>query len=580
MWAVDLRLRARGINIREYAFTFAAENKTRKSMLERFLKKTKFESFDDFMQHYEVCVPEHFNFAYDVVDAWAKRDADKRAMLWTNEEGDERTFTFGDMKRYSDRTASYLQSLGIRRGDVVMLILKRRYEWWWTMLALHKIGAIVVPATHLLRSHDIQYRCNAASIKAIVACGDDDVIHNVETARPYCHTLKHCISIGPSVPYGWLDFHEGLSKAMPYVRIAENDNTDTMLMYFTSGTTGHPKMVCHDFTYPLGHIITAACWHNLYEESLHLTLSDTGWGKAAWGKLYGQWIVGATVFVYDYEGKFPPADILRTIEKHRITSFCAPPTVFRFLIKEDVAQYDISSLRYCTVAGEALNPSVYDSWKRLTGISLMEGYGQTETTLSIGTYPWCKPKPGSMGVCGPQYHVELMDKQGRILSHDEEGEIVIRTSGAKPLGLFKEYYHDEELTAQANYDGWYHTGDIAYRDRDGYYWYVGRMDDVIKSSGYRIGPFEVESALMQHPAVLECAITGVPDDIRGQLVKATIVLTDAYRDKADEALIKDIQHHVKEATAPYKYPRVVEFVDELPKTISGKIRHCEIRNRE
>ncbi|MBR5235480.1 MAG: AMP-binding protein [Bacteroidaceae bacterium] len=548
-------------------------------MLERFLKKTKFESFDDFMQHYEVCVPEHFNFAYDVVDAWAKRDADKRAMLWTNEHGEERTFTFGDMKRYSDRTASYLQSLGIRRGDVVMLILKRRYEWWWTMLALHKLGAIVVPATHLLRAHDIEYRCNAASIKAIVACGDEDVIHNVEAARPYCHTLKHCVSIGPSVPYGWLDFHEGLSKAMPYVRIAENDNTDTMLIYFTSGTTGHPKMVCHDFTYPLGHIITAACWHNLYEESLHLTISDTGWGKAAWGKLYGQWIVGATVFVYDYEGKFPPADILRTIEKHRITSFCAPPTVFRFLIKEDVEQYDISSLRYCTVAGEALNPSVFDRWKRLTGISLMEGYGQTETTLSIGTYPWCKPKPGSMGVCGPQYHVELMDHDGHILGHDQEGEIVIRTSGPKPLGLFKEYYRNEALTSEANHDGWYHTGDIAYRDRDGYYWYVGRMDDVIKSSGYRIGPFEVESALMKHPAVLECAITGVPDDIRGQLVKATIVLTDAYRDKADEALIKDIQHHAKEATAPYKYPRVIEFVDELPKTISGKIRHCEIRNR-
>ena len=546
-------------------------------MLERFLKKTNFESYDDFMQNYEVCMPEHFNFAYDVVDAWAKENPEKRAMLWTNEAGEERTFTFGDMKRWSDRTASYLQSLGIRRGDVVMLILKRRYEWWWTMLALHKLGAIVVPATHLLRAHDIEYRCNAAKIKAIVACGDNDIINNVEEARPYCPTLKHCISIGPEVPYGWRDFHEGISKAMPFVRIAENDNTDTMLMYFTSGTTGNPKMVCHDFTYPLGHIITAACWHNLYEESLHLTLSDTGWGKAAWGKLYGQWIVGATVFVYDYEGKFPPADILRTIEKHRITSFCAPPTVFRFLIKEDVAKYDISSLRYCTVAGEALNPSVFDRWKRLTGISLMEGYGQTETTLSIATYPWCKPKPGSMGVCGPQYHVELMDRDGRILGHDEEGEIVISTSGDKPLGLFKEYYRDEELTSQANHDGWYHTGDIAYRDRDGYYWFVGRTDDVIKSSGYRIGPFEVESALMQHPAVMECAVTGVPDEIRGQVVKATIVLTEAYCDRAGEELKKEIQDYVKKTTAPYKYPRVVEFVDELPKTISGKIKHYEIR---
>ena len=548
-------------------------------MLERFLKKTRFESFDDFMENYEVCVPERFNFAYDVVDAWAKRDAGKRAMLWTNEEGEERTFTFGEMKLWSDRTAAYLQSLGIRRGDVVMLILKRRYEWWWTMLALHKLGAIVVPATHLLRAHDIEYRCNAAGIKAIVACGDEDIIRNVETARPYSPSLQHCISIGPDVPYGWLDFHEGVNVPRAFAVPEKNSNDDTMLMYFTSGTTGNPKMVCHDFTYPLGHIITAACWHNLYEESLHLTLSDTGWGKAAWGKLYGQWIVGATVFVYDYEGRFPPADILRTIEKHRITSFCAPPTVFRFLIKEDVEMYDISSLRYCTVAGEALNPSVFDTWKRLTGISLMEGYGQTESTLSIGTYPWCKPKPGSMGVRGPQYHVELMDKEGRILGDDEEGEIVIRTSEKKPLGLFKEYHRNAELTAAADYDGWYHTGDIAYRDRDGYYWFVGRMDDVIKSSGYRIGPFEVESALMKHPAVLECAVTGVPDEIRGQIVKATVVLTEKYSDRADEDLAKEIQKFVKEATAPYKYPRMVEFVDELPKTISGKIRHCEIRER-
>ena len=549
-------------------------------MLERFLKKTRFESFDDFMENYEVCVPGNFNFAYDVVDAWAKRDADKRAMLWTNEEGKERTFTFGEMKLWSDRTAAYLQSLGIRRGDVVMLILKRRYEWWWTMLALHKLGAVVVPATHLLRAHDIEYRCNAAGIKAIVACGDEDIIQNVEAARPYSPSLKHCISIGPNVPYGWLDFHEGVNTPRAFVVPEKNNNDDTMLIYFTSGTTGNPKMVCHDFTYPLGHIITAACWHNLYEESLHLTLSDTGWGKAAWGKLYGQWIVGATVFVYDYEGRFPPADILRTIEKYRITSFCAPPTVFRFLIKEDVEKYDISSLRYCTVAGEALNPNVFERWKRLTGISLMEGYGQTETTLSIGTYPWCKPKPGSMGVRGPQYHVELMDKEGRILGDDEEGEIVICASGDKPLGMFKGYHRNAELTAASNYNGWYHTGDVAYRDRDGYYWYVGRMDDVIKSSGYRIGPFEVESALMKHPAVLECAVTGVPDEIRGQVVKATIVLNEAWKEKKGDALVKELQEHVKTHTAPYKYPRIIDFVDELPKTISGKIRRVEIRNKD
>ncbi len=549
-------------------------------MLERFLKQTHFESYNDFMQHYEVCIPEHFNFAYDVVDAWAETHPTKRALLWTCEKGDERTFTFKELKEYSDRTASFLQSIGIGRGDVVMLILKRRYEWWWTMLALHKLGAIVVPATHLLRKHDIEYRCNAAGIHTIIACGDSDVVHNVEAALPHCPTLKNLVSIGENVPDGWLDFHKGIDRSAPFVRPTwRNENTDIMLMYFTSGTTGAPKMVCHNFTYPLGHIITALCWHRLDEESLHLTLSDTGWGKAAWGKLYGQWIVGATVFVYDYEGKFPPSDILRTIERHRITSFCAPPTVFRFLIKEDIASYDISSLRYCTVAGEALNPSVFAEWKRLTGISLMEGYGQTETTLTIGTYPWCAPKPGSMGVEGPQYHVALMDKEGHILGNDEEGEIVIRTSGGRPLGLFKEYYNNPGLTASADHDGWHHTGDIAYRDRDGYYWFVGRTDDVIKSSGYRIGPFEVESALMQHPAVLECAVTGVPDEIRGQVVKATIVLSEEYRDQAGEKLKKEIQYHVKEATAPYKYPRVVEFVDELPKTISGKIKHYEIRNQ-
>ena len=529
------------------------------------------------MQNYEVRIPEHFNFAYDVIDAWAEEAPHKRAMLWTNERGEERTFSFLDLKEYTDRTASYFQSIGIGKGDVVMLILKRRYEWWFSILALHKLGAIVVPVTHLLRKHDIEYRCNAADIHTIVACGDDDIVRNVEAARLHCPTLKNLVSIGEIIPDGWEDFHRGITHAAPFVRPAKNACTDTMLMYFTSGTTGEPKMVCHDFTYPLGHIITACYWHNLSEDSLHFTLSDTGWGKAAWGKLYGQWIAGATIFVYDYEGRFPSADILRTIERYRITSFCAPPTVFRFLIKEDISSYDISSLRYCTVAGEALNPNVFAEWYRLTGIRLMEGYGQTETTLSIGTYPWCTPKPGSMGVRGPQYHVEIMNSEGHLLGADEEGEIVIRTGEGKPLGLFKEYYRDARLTALANRNGWYHTGDIAYRDRDGYFWFVGRTDDVIKSSGYRIGPFEVESALMRHPAVLECAVTGVPDEIRGQVVKATIVLADAYRDKASTALVKEIQAYAKEVTAPYKYPRVVEFVDELPKTISGKVKHFEIR---
>ena len=581
LWAIARRLRAKEKQVFNIHFIFAPSIlKAKNRMLERFLKQTCFESYEDFMQNYEVRVPEHFNFAYDIIDAWAEKAPTKRAMLWTNEDGEERTFSFHDLKTYSDRTASYFQSIGIGKGDVVMLILKRRYEWWFSILALHKLGAIVVPATHLLRKHDIEYRCNAADIHTIVACGDEDIIRNVEAAYPNCPSLKNLVSIGKIIPEGWNDFHQGIATAAPFVRPTRNDNADTMLMYFTSGTTGEPKMVCHDFTYPLGHIITGSYWHNLGEDSLHLTLSDTGWGKAAWGKLYGQWIAGATVFVYDYEGRFPPADILRTIEKHRITSFCAPPTVFRFLIKEDVASYDISSLRYCTVAGEALNPSVFDEWYRLTGIRLMEGYGQTETTLSIGTYPWCNPKPGSMGMRGPQYHVEIMDGAGNILGANEEGEIVIRTDHGKPLGLFKEYYRDEQLTSSANYNGWYHTGDIARRDADGYFWFVGRTDDVIKSSGYRIGPFEVESALMKHHAVLECAITGVPDEIRGQVVKATIVLTEEYRYHANEQLIKDIQAYVKEATAPYKYPRVVEFVTELPKTISGKIKHFEIRQQK
>ena len=350
-------------------------------------------------------------------------------------------------------------------------------------------------------------------------------------------------------------------------------------MYFTSGTTGEPKMVAHDFTYPLGHIVTGAFWHNLKPDSIHLTIADTGWGKAVWGKLYGQWIAGATVFVYDHE-KFTPADILQKIHDYHITSLCAPPTIFRFLIREDLTKFDLSSLQYCTIAGEALNPAVYDTFFRLTGIKLMEGFGQTETALTIATFPWMEPKPGSMGVPNPQYDIDLLTPDGRSAEDGEQGQIVVRTRKRKPLGLFKEYYRDPQLTQEAWHDDVYYTGDVAWRDEDGYYWFVGRDDDVIKSSGYRIGPFEVESALMTHPAVVECAITGVPDEIRGQVVKATIVLSKEYKDKAGEALVKEIQDHVKRVTAPYKYPRVIEFVDELPKTISGKIRRVEIRQQD
>ena len=549
-------------------------------MIERFLEQTQFASYDDFMRHFKLRVPEHFNFGYDVVDEWAARCPEKKALLWTNDRGEMRQFTFADIKRESDRAASFFSSIGIGRGDMVMLILKRRWQFWTAITALHKIGAVVIPATHLLTAGDIVYRAQAASIKAIVAVGDDIVLRHILDALPECPSVTTLVSIGPEVPEGWHDFNRGCAEAKPWERPAVvNDNSDISLMYFTSGTSGEPKMVAHDFTYPLGHIITASFWHNLNEDSLHLTLADTGWGKAVWGKYYGQWIAGANVFVYDFE-KFEPVDVLRMIHDYRITSFCAPPTVFRFLIREDLSQYDISSLRYCTIAGEALNPNVYNEWLRLTGIRLMEGFGQTETTLTIGTYPWVEPRPGSMGKRGPEYDIDLINAAGEPCEDGERGEIVIRTNGHRPLGLFREYYRDPELTRQAWRDGVYHTGDVAWRDQDGYYWFIGRTADVIKSSGYRIGPFEVESALMTHPAVVECAVTGVPDPIRGQLVKATIVLAKSYRDRAGEALVKELQAHAKRTTAPYKYPRVIEFVDELPKTISGKIRRVEIRARD
>ena len=549
-------------------------------MVERFLSQTSFVSQEDCRKNLHIRVPENFNFGYDVVDAYAAEQPDKEALLWTDDQGAEIRFTFADIKRESDRTASYFQSLGIGKGDVVMLILKRRYEFWFSILALHKLGAVVIPATHLLTKKDVVYRCNTAGIKAIVAAGERVITDHIAAAMPESPTTELLVSVGPEVPEGFLDFHAGIEKAAPFVRPERvNANDDVMMMYFTSGTTGEPKMVAHDFTYPLGHITTGLLWHNLHEGSLHLTIADTGWAKAAWGKLYGQWLAGANIFVYDHE-KFTPAEILHKIEQYRITSLCAPPTIYRFLIREDLTKYDLSSLEYCTTAGEALNGAVYDTFQRLTGIRLMEGFGQTETTLTLATFPWMEPKPGSMGMPNPQYRIDLVTSDGRSAEDGEQGQIVIRTDGGKPLGLFKEYYLNEELTHEAWHDGIYYTGDMAWRDEDGYYWFVGRADDVIKSSGYRIGPFEVESALMTHPAVVECAITGVPDEIRGQVVKATIILAEKYRAQAGEALVKELQDHVKRITAPYKYPRVIEFVESLPKTISGKIRRTEIRSAD
>lgn len=549
-------------------------------MIERFLTQTHFSSEEDYRKNLHFKIPENFNFAYDVMDVWAEEKPDKIAMIWTDDEGHEKFFTYKDLKLQSDQTASYFASLGIGHGDMVMLILKRRYEWWLSMLALHKLGAVAIPATHMLTKHDIIYRNNRASVKAIVCVGDSYVLTQIEEAMPESPTVETLISIGPEVPDGFHDWHKEWEHAPTFVRPEHpNSNEDTMLMYFTSGTSGEPKMVAHDFLYALGHLVTGAFWHNLSEDSIHLTVADTGWGKAVWGKFYGQWFAGATVFVFDHD-KFTADKILRKIEQYHITSFCAPPTVYRFMIREDFSKYGLSSLRYCCTAGEALNPAVYNKFFELTGIKMKEGFGQTETTMTLGTMPWTEPKPGSMGLPNPQYDIDLLKPDGTPCEDGEKGQIVIRVGDRKPIGLFKEYYRDEALTRQVWHDGIYYTGDMAWRDEDGYYWFVGRIDDVIKSSGYRIGPFEVESALMTHPAVVECAITGVPDPIRGMVVKATVVLGKEWKDKAGDALIKELQNHVKHETAPYKYPRIIEFVDELPKTISGKIRRVEIRERD
>ena len=565
---------------------FLKTNIQNNKMIERYLTQTQFSSEEDFREHLHFIVPDTFNFAYDVMDEWAKEAPDKLALLWTSERGEEVKTTFAGFKEQTDRTAAYFLSLGISRGDKVMLILKRHYQWWLAMMALCKIGAVAIPATHMLTTKDIVYRNRRASVKAIICVNDEYVTTQVRQSVPESPTVEVLVAVNSMVqrdspvPEGFHDWHKEWPEAPAFVRPEEvNTNGDTMLMYFTSGTSGEPKMVAHDYLYALGHLVTGVFWHNLDENGIHLTVADTGWGKAVWGKLYGQWFAGATVFVYDHE-KFTAGKIMRVMEKYRVTSFCAPPTIYRFMIQEDFAKYDLSALEYCTTAGEALEPAVYQKFFNLTGIRMMEGFGQTETTMTLGTFPWIKPKPGSMGKPNPQYDIRLLKPDGSVCEDGEKGEICIDTSAGKPIGLFKGYYRDPELTERAWHDGLYYTGDIAWRDEDGYYWFVGRADDVIKSSGYRIGPFEVESALMTHPAVVECAVTGVPDVVRGMVVKATIVLADEWRSKAGDALVKELQNHVKHETAPYKYPRIIEFVDALPKTISGKIRRVEIRERD
>lgn len=549
-------------------------------MIEKYLRQTEFHSQEDFVKNFHIEVPEHFNFAYDVMDEWAEQAPEKLALLWTNDKGECIRFSFRDLKILSDKTASYYMSLGIGRGDMVMIMLKRRYEFWLTMLALSKIGAVAIPATHLLTDRDIIYRNNRAGVKAIICAGEKAILEHIRKSLPESPSVKTVVSVGPFMEEGFHDFHAEWDNAPVFVRPKYlNDNSDTLLMYFTSGTSGEPKMVAHDHTYALGHLATGCFWHNLGPQSLHLTIADTGWGKAVWGKLYGQWFAGAAVFVYDHE-KFTPKDILQKLEEYHVTSLCAPPTIYRFLIQEDFSKYDLSALKYCCTAGEALNGAVYKKFRELTGLDLHEGFGQTETTMTLGTFPWMTAKPGSMGLPNPQYDIDLVLPDGRPARPGQRGEIVIRTDKGKPLGLFKGYYRDEELTSKVWHDGMYHTGDVAWKDKDGYFWFVGRTDDVIKSSGYRISPFEVESVIMQHPAIVECAVTGVPDEIRGMIVKATIVLAQEWKSRAGDELAMEIQKFVKTTTAPYKYPRIIEFTDALPKTISGKIRRVEIREKD
>lgn len=542
--------------------------------------RSNYASYEDFIENCKIEVPENFNFGFDIVDETARILPDKKAMIWCNEENEEKIFTFEDMKKNSAKAANFFKAHGIKKGDAVMLMLKRRYEYWFCIVALHKIGAIAIPATHLLTVKDIEYRVEAASVKMIVAAADKRITDIVNEVRADLPKLKNTVSVNGHVE-GWIDYSKEIDNfSDEFQRPTGSDATkkdDIMLIYFTSGTSGMPKMAYHDFSYPLGHILTARFWQNLDDSCLHLTVADTGWAKASWGKIYGQWISGACLFTYDFE-RFHANDLLEKVSKYGITSFCAPPTVYRHLIKEDLSKYDLSKLRYAETAGEPLNPEVFHQFKKMTGLEIKEGFGQTETVVFVATFPWMKPKPGSMGKPSAGWDVDIVDDENNPCEPGVEGHLVIRTDKGKPVGLFCGYYKDEALTKRVWCNGIYDTGDMAYKDEDGYFWFVGRCDDVIKSSGYRIGPFEVESALMEHKCVLECAVTGVSDAERGAVVKATIILAKGY--EPSQELIVELQDHVKRVTAPYKYPRIIEFVKDLPKTISGKIRRIEIRETD
>ncbi|WP_043600400.1 AMP-binding protein [Solidesulfovibrio magneticus] len=541
--------------------------------------KLRPKSYRELLETFSIAVPENYNFAFDFLDAEAAQDPTRPAMIHIGPDGTRRDLDLAYFSKESARMANAFKAAGLAKGDKVMIILYRRVEWWVTMLALHKLGAVPVPSPNLLTPHDIDFRVNYAGIKAVVA--EDSVVDRVEAARAACPTLTVCVQVGASpLPAGWLDYETiRAAAAEDFPRTAEAPGgDDSLLIFFSSGTTGMPKMVEHSHAYPLGHLTTGVYWHNLEPGDVHLTLADTGWGKAVWGKFYGQWMAGATVFTWDFRGKFVPSELLDVMTAHKVTSFCAPPTVYRFLIREDLKKYDLSALRYCTTAGELLNDGVFRAWKEITGLSIYEGYGQTETCLQLATFPCMTPKPGSIGRPTPGWNVVILDEEGKPCPAGVEGEICLKLEDGKNLGLFTGYLQEPAKTASVMVDGYYHTGDKAWMDEDGYFWFLGRTDDLIKSSGYRIGPFEVESALITHKAVVEAAVTGVPDPVRGQAVKATVVLAPGYTGSPE--LAKELQEHVKKETAPYKYPRIIDFVAELPKTISGKIKRAEIRAKD
>jgi acetyl-CoA synthetase len=541
-----------------------------------------FNSYEDFYENFKLRIPDNFNFSYDVIDWYAENEPERPALIWCDDETDDVTFTFAELAKRTNQVANMLKAQGVGRGDSVLLVMKSRHEFWPAILACHKLFAYAIPGTHMLKEHDLTYRFTKGNIKAVMAVESDTLLDEIDLAQKATgDILKVKISISGPRP-GWLDYNGEIDKystdfqAPP--REERNANTDPMLIYFTSGTSGMPKMVAHNYTYALGHILTAKYWQCCEDGGLHYTVADTGWGKAVWGKLYGQWLAGSIVFVYDYD-KFDAVNMLKKIQRYKVTTFCAPPTVYRFLIKEDLTHYDLSSIHYAVTAGEPLNPEVFLRFQEKTGLLLREAFGQTELVVTTANWPWMEPKPGSMGKPSPGYKIDLLNSDGLPAEVGDEGEMSLSTTGETlPPGLFIGYHKDPEMTADRWHDGYYHMGDMAWKDEDGYLWFVGRADDVIKTSGYRVGPFEVESVVMQHPAVLECAITGVPDPVRGQVIKSTIVLAKGY--EKSEELKKEIQTFVKDNTAPYKYPRIIEFVDTLPKTISGKIRRTEIREQQ